>query len=913
MPDPAPGAVPRLFLLDGSALAYRSHFAFAQRPLTGPSGEVVSAIYAFVNSLLKILDQERPTHLAVVFDAKGETFRHQMYRDYKATRPPIPTELKNQLPAIRALVEAFSIPVLEEPGVEADDVIGTLAADAARRGFDVRIVSPDKDFCQLVGERIKLYSQGQRSDVAETIDRDGVRRKFGIGPEQMVDWLALVGDSSDNVPGVERIGEKTASELIVRHGDLDSIYQDLDRVEKSGVRKALAEGRESAYLSRRLVTLHTDLKLPVTIESLSRKEPDLRKVRDLFQRHGFRSLLQRLGEPALPPSSTTARNYELADTEDKLLVWTDRLRKAPLVVVDTETTDIDPLRAELVGISFCAEEGRAGFIPLKFAANLFEASGGERLGRGWEEFRRLLSDEKVRKAGQNIKYDWHVLERHGLDLKGVVFDTMLAHYCVEPSAQSHGIDALSLEYFHHTKIKTTELIGTGKNRRTMDQVPVAQVCEYACEDADYTFRLVAPLKSRMRELEVEQLFETIEMPLLDVLRRMEKAGVSIDFKSLKELGGRLTEASKGLVKEIHVLAGEPFNVNSPRQLAEILFDKLAIHKELGITRLLRTKSGMSTSAEALEPLAAHPLIAKILEYRQIEKLNSTYVEALPRLIHPETGKIHTSFNQSVAATGRLSSSDPNLQNIPVRTTLGREIRRAFRASHPEGTLVSADYSQIELRILAQLAEDEALLDSFRAGLDIHRSTAARIFHLSPEKVGPELRSRAKAINFGIIYGMGAPRLARETGITVKEAQAFIERYFEVFAGVKRYLDHTVEQARSLGYVTTLFGRRRYIPEMSSSDRRVAANARNIAVNTPIQGTAADLIKKAMIRVDQRLREQRLQSQMILQVHDELLFDVVPGESKAVRAIAKESMEGAIDMSVPLRVEIGEGPTWLDAH
>ncbi|MSR46898.1 MAG: DNA polymerase I [Planctomycetes bacterium] len=913
MADPAPKT---LFLVDGAALAYRSHFAFIRNPLVTKRGEIVSAVFGFTSTLLRILERERPSHWAVIFDTSAPTFRHERYPDYKATRQKMPDELVSQLPSLRAVVAALNMAWIEQDGLEADDLIAALSLRAAADGFLVRIVSGDKDFCQLVTPKIALYALPKGEGEPEMTGPDEVPARLGVRAEQVVDYLALMGDASDNVPGVPKVGEKTARELLAQFGSLDQLYARLAEVSKPALQKNLAEHRADAELSRDLVRLSGDHDPRVTLAQLERQPPDPVATRELFQRFEFQSLIERIPDAGAAPAAA-ARNYRVVRGGSELRAALAELRHARIVVVDTETTGLDPRRAELVGISLCGQEGRACYIPFREpGSGLFAAASGKsgiERDEAFAELKALLADPTVRKAGQNSKYDQHILERAGLPLAGLAFDTMVAHYCVAPGAPSHGLDALALQYFKFVKIKTSELIGSGKKQITMDQVDVAKVGEYACEDADYTFRLIAPLEAELAAGKVDSLFAELELPLIDVLRRMEAAGVALDVAALADLTGRCHLRGEELEKQIHVLAGEPFNVKSPQQLAGILYEKLKVHEQLGIKKVPRTETGFSTNAEFLETMEEHPLVAAVLEYRQVEKLRSTYLETLPKLVHPQTGRLHTSFNQAVAATGRLSSSDPNLQNIPIRTPLGREIRRAFISSFAGGTLLSADYSQVELRLLAHLADDEQLRAAFAAGEDVHRRTASLVFGVPIGEVTTELRTRAKAINFGIIYGMGAQRLARETGLKFGEAQAFIERYFGVFAGVRRWLDATVEQARKTGSVSTLLGRTRAIPEIQSEDPRIQANARNVAVNTPIQGTAADLIKRAMLAVDRELAAAKLSSRMILQVHDELVFDVAPGESDAVRALARRCMEGALDLSVRLQVDIGEGATWLDAH
>jgi len=906
-----------LFLIDGAALAYRSHFAFIRNPLVTRRGEVVSALFGFTSTLLRILERERPSHWAVVFDTSAPTFRHERYPDYKATREKMPDELVGQLAGLRELVASLQVAWIERDGLEADDLIAALAQRAAKAGFAVRIVSGDKDFCQLVTPQVQLYVPGKGDAPPELTGPDEVPARLGVRADQVVDYLSLMGDASDNVPGVPKVGEKTARELLEKFGSLDALYSRLDEVAKPALRKNLADHRADALLSRELVRLTGDHDPGMALDDLARRPADPIATRKLFERFEFQSLMERIPDAGAAAAEKTERDYRIARGGDELRAAVAELRGCPLLVVDTETTGLDALRVDLVGISLCGREGRAFYVPFREpGTGLFAAASsksGVEKDPALAELRALLADPAVAKAGQNSKYDQHVLARAGLPLHGLAFDTMVAHYCAAPGAASHSLDSLALHYFQFVKIKTSELIGTGKKQVTMDQVDVAKVAEYACEDADWTFRLVAPLRAELAAGGVEKLFRELELPLIDVLKRMEAAGVALDVAALDELTKRCLARGEELEKKIHEIAGEPFNVKSPQQLAGVLYEKLKVHEQLGIKKVPRTETGFSTNADFLESMEEHPIVAAVLEYRQVEKLRSTYLEVLPKLVNPESGRLHTSFNQAVAATGRLSSSDPNLQNIPIRTPLGREIRRAFKSSFEGGTLISADYSQVELRLLAHLAGDEQLRAAFAADEDVHRRTASLVFGVPIGEVTPELRTRAKAINFGIIYGMGAQRLARETGLKFAEAQAFIERYFGVFGGVRRWLDATVDQARKTGKVTTLLGRVRAIPEIQSDDPRVQANARNVAVNTPIQGTAADLIKLAMLAVDREMAAAKLRSRMILQVHDELVFDVAPGESATVGALARRCMEGALSLSVRLKVDLGEGATWLDAH
>ncbi|MEW6746829.1 MAG: DNA polymerase I [Planctomycetota bacterium] len=900
---------PQLFLIDGSALAYRSHFAFARSPLTTSKGRNVSAVFGFAQALFRLLDKENPTHWAVALDTKEPTFRHRRYAAYKATREKAPEELVEQFPAIRELVEAFRLPIIERPGYEADDLIASVAVRAAREGMNVFLVSGDKDFMQIVSPRIRLYNLTRTGSDVEIQGPDEVVARFGVSPSQIVDLLALMGDASDNIPGVEGIGEKGAATLLQEFGSLDRIYENLPKISRASLRQKLEAGREAALLSRELAVLDLEAARELPLEGLAWSGWDGPRLRQLFTQHEFTMYLSRLGGET---EGEEEHDYAVIRDRRSYEQLLEDLHRADAIVIDTETTSIDPMRAELVGLSFSVRDRQARYLPVNLPEPIFGGDPPD-CQRFLADLKPLLEDRDRPKIGQNIKYDMLVLSRYGVQVRGVSFDTMLASYCVSPGVMRHNLDHLALQYLGIKKIPTSALIGSGKKQITMAEVPIDKVGRYACEDADVTRRLVSLLRNEMRDLEVDRLFAEIEIPLIDVLFDMERTGVRIDADILEEMGREFDRRLQRLTEEIYAEAGEVFNLNSTQQLGAILFEKLRVHERAGIKRPRRTKTGYSTDADVLEALSSHPLAAKLLEYRQIQKLKSTYVEALPRLINPETGRIHTSFNQTVTATGRLSSSDPNLQNIPVRTELGRQIRRAFVPGDPQGVLLSADYSQIELRLLAHLSGDSRLIEAFHRGEDIHRSTAGLIFSVTADKVTPEMRARAKTINFGVIYGMGPQRLSHELGITFAEAQQFITGYFEVFSGVKDYLEGTVARARSNGYVTTLLGRRRRIEEIDSSDPRVRANMRNIAVNTPVQGTAADMIKIAMIRTHRRLAETRLESRMIIQVHDELVFDVVPGETERVRQIVKECMEGALELDVPVVVGLGEGKNWLEAH
>ncbi len=914
----------RLFLIDGSALAYRSHFAMSRDPLINSRGENTSAVYLFLRTLRSLLDRESPTHIAVVFDTREPTFRHRAFADYKATREKMPDDLVRQLPLIRELVEAMGIPLVERPGFEADDVIGTLARRAAADGADVFLVSRDKDFMQLLGDHVRMVDLGRGIGDAQVLGPEAAQERFGVPPEQVIEVLGLMGDSSDNVPGVPGIGEKTARKLIDEYGSIERAIAAAEEGAITGrAGKNLVEFAEQARLSRTLVTIDTDVALDVEAPELQRGEGDQDALRALYGRLEFKDLLDEIEEGE---SDEEARDYRVVGSVEELDALIATLRDAKRFVFDLETTDLDPRAATIVGISFAIEAQAATYVPFNANPSLFggeaeavedgslfppEAAPSDR-DRLLEALRPVFEDPAIAKCGQNVKYDLLVLAHNGIDVRGIAFDTMVAAYLDDPGARQHGLDALALRFLRVRKIATEALIGTGKKQISMAEVPVEQVGEYACEDADITWRLWELFEPRLRELEMAELNRDVEVPLIGVLLRMEQRGIRVDPEPLAAFGDELRADLEALERDLHELAGESFNVLSPKQLQPILYEKLKVHEALGKKRIKRTKTGLSTDQSVLEDLREHPFVEKLLDYRQKSKLLNTYVDALPALIDPDDGRIHTSFNQTVAATGRLSSSNPNLQNIPIRTEIGRRIRSAF-VPREGWHLVSADYSQVELRILAHLSQDEALLDAFRRNADIHRETAARIFDIEPDAVDLEIRSRAKAINFGILYGMGPRRLARDTGITEAEAKAFIAAYFERFPAVKAFLDASLESARKNGYVTTLLHRRRQLPEIRSKDQRVRAQAENIAVNTPIQGTAADLIKVAMVALDRRIDADGLEAALLLQVHDELLFEAPADEVERLKAVVNEEMTGALSLDVPLVVDFGEGTDWRAAH
>ncbi len=912
----------RLHLVDGSGLIFRAHFAFLRRPLTTARGTPVGAVFGFLTTLLALIREEEATHLAVAFDTEKPTFRHERYPEYKAHRPPVPPELIEQFPLVHRLVDALGVAHLEQDGVEADDLIGSLARSAEAEGWEVVIVSADKDFAQLIAPRIRMYVPARGREAARWVDTEAVEEKWGVKPEQFIDFLALTGDASDNIPGVTGVGPKTAASLLQAHGSLDAILGDLDAIASAAVRKKLERDRERALLSRELVTIRTDL-LPFDPSTYPVPDPSARdEFRAFLEEMEFRRLVERwFPDPSAgarqgslldsPPGEVDAAvavadswdsSYQRVNDADQLARIVRRFPggETPLAI-DTETTGLDPLECGLVGLSFAWTPGEAWYVPIA------HEEGGN-LARGEVEhlLGPLLADGALVKAGQNLKFDAHVLRRHGLALGGPLRDTMVASYVRDPGAR-HGLDPLAREFLDHEMVPIERLIGTGKDQLSMAEVPAEKVTPYACEDVDAVVRLLPLLRRQLETIRAWRLFTEVEMPLLPVLVAMEASGITLDRKILDGMAGTLAGEMERQEAEIHRLAEEDFNVNSPKQLQRILFEKLKLKPRR------RTKTGFSTGQEVLEELATeHPLPARILEYRQVAKLRSTYVEALPRLVRGETDRIHATFHQTVAATGRLSSSNPNLQNIPIRAPQGREIRRAFKAARGM-RLVSADYSQIELRILAHLSEDPNLVEAFRQGADIHRATAARVFGVEEEAVDAEMRGRAKVVNFGVLYGMGPQRLAREQGIAVAEASAFIAEYFDKLPGVKAFIDRAIEEARSRGYAETLLGRRRYLPDLQSTRHQARSAAERMAVNTPVQGSAADLIKVAMVRVQALLESAFPAAHLLIQVHDELILEVPEAQTKALEQALEREMTSVLELRVPLRVETGAGKDWYEAH
>ena len=914
---------PRLLVVDGTALAFRAFFAIIG--LTDDQGRPSGALYGFITSLLRVIKSESADLVVIAWDRGEPTFRHLLCEDYKATRERMDEDLAVQLPWMREAVNLLGFSQLDRVGFEADDILASLAVQGSAAGYEVRLCASDKDLAQVVSENVRLCPPPKRNDPIAELGPLEVEEKFGVPPTQMAEWQALVGDSSDNVQGVPGVGPKKATILLKKYGSLAQVLERGPQEEKGKLRENLEANIATATLALELVTLKTDMDLG-ELASFAPREYQQESLLSFCSDHSFNSLRERfVGSNEKDGSSGSAgaavgsssdnpfgdpgdRDYRLVDSPELLEQLRDGLSQSGGFAIDTETTGLDPLRCRLVGISFCWQADCAWYLPLNLDPPLLAADESDPLAF----IAPVLADDTIPKTGQNIKYDAHVLTRAGVPVSGWAFDTMIAH-CLADPLSAHGLDSLALKYLDLTKIPTSEIIGKGKQQTTMDLVPVEDVSRYACEDAHATWLLRQPLAAALKVAEVEDLFTDVEMPLITVLQRMEANGICVDRERLREMEKYLSRRQLELEERIFEISGGPFNLNSPKQLGPILFEKLKVQEQAGIKRLRKTKIGYSTNAATLEKCRGIEVVDLLLEYRHLSKLRGTYVEALPTYINPETSCIHTSYHQSGTSTGRMSSSNPNLQNIPIRTELGREIRRAFIPRRDGWVIMSADYSQIELRIVAHLAGDPELQQAFRDGADVHARTAALVFAVPPEQVNPEMRARAKTINFGLLYGMGPQRLARELKISFGEARDFIEAYFEALPGVRKWLDQTLIQAQENGEVRTLFGRRRPMPELDSSDGRVRASAQNIAVNAPVQGAAADLIKMAMLKVDAAITAANLQAKMMLQVHDELVFDCPVEELEQLSELVRTEMEQVAVLDVPLQVDIGTGPDWASAH
>jgi DNA polymerase-1 len=897
------GEKKRFFIIDGNAYIYRAFYAIED--LSTSTGLPTNAVFGFTRLMLKILLEDKPDYIIVAFDTKGPTFRHEEFAEYKADRPKMPDILSQQIPVIREVIESLNVSILEREGYEADDIIGTLAKKAEAEDMEVVIVTGDKDALQLVTPNIRINPYSFRGYYEEgfMFDEQEVKKRHGVEPGKITDIMGLIGDSIDNIPGVPGIGKKTAPQLIEEFGSLENLLENIDKVKSDSQKKKLKEYADQAFLSKRLATI--DVNVPVQIDFNNCKVIDFDedKLFGLFRRLEFRQFIKELdlgqGKDAKVEYHTILKESELDDLVEKL-------KQQAEISVDTETDSLDPVSSNIVGISLAFKPREAYYIPILH--NYIGAPKQLSIETVIEKLKPVLTDPAIGKIGQNVKFDLQVFKRYGINMERISFDTMLASYVLNPSARGHSLSDLAMQYLGHQMIPIEELIGKGRSQITMDEVDVERSSEYACEDADITLRLKTQLEPELQNYELESVLHEIEIPLIPVLADMELAGIKIDTSYLKELSDDLNKRLDSLTHKIYDLAGEEFNINSTKQLSEVLFEKLSLPTGK------KTKTGYSTNEAEMERLSAagYELPAVILSFRRLSKLKSTYVDALPESINPKTGRVHTFFNQAVTETGRLSSSNPNLQNIPIRTEEGREIRRAFIPGGECNLLLSADYSQIELRMLAHLSGDETLLSAFKNNEDIHSRTAALIFGLPLDQISPDMRRQAKTINFGVIYGMGAYRLSRELGISHSDAQQFIDSYFNTYSGVKSYFDGIVKTARENGYVTTISGRRRRIREINSRNRSVREFAERTAINTPVQGSAADLIKLAMIKISDFFKSSDLKSRLLLQVHDELVFEVEESELDGVKSKVCSIMENAMTLDVPVKVDIGIGKNWLEA-
>ena len=881
----------KLFLIDGNSYCYRAYYAIKE--LRNSKGQPTNAIYGFVLMLKKLMSSQSPDYMAVAFDLKGPTFRHKKFKEYKIKRKPMPDDLVSQMPLIKDMVRAYNIPIFEKEGFEADDVLATIARKAAKKDIEVYIVTGDKDILQLIDENIKVCSTHKEGLV---YDKENVKERFsGLGPESITDFMALAGDQSDNIPGVRGIGEKTAIELIKEFHDIDNLYKNLDSVKSDSRKKILADGEESARMSKELAIIDADVPIEVDIESMQMEAPDSKNLLGLFKAFEFRTLAKEIA--GNDSGIRRKASYETIVNKEEFDKFLKELKKQKEFVLDFETTSPNPLEAVPIGLSFCWKPGSAHYVALN--------GEGVELKYAFKALKSILEDEKIRKIGQNIKYEKLILSNYGIELKGIYFDTMIASYLLNPSKMNHNLDDLAFEHLDHKMISMSDLVGTGKKKIGMDQVPLEKVSEYSCEDSDATLRLKEIFEKELFDKELDELFKKIELPLVGVLSEMERHGVKIDARLLKKTSVEIEKELEDLVTSIYKIAGKEFNINSPKQLSQILF------VDLQLPVIKKTKTGYSTDVGVLQSLALeHPLPKEILRYRELSKLKSTYVDALPEMVNPRTGRLHTSFNQTVTATGRLSSSNPNLQNIPIKTEQGRLVRKAFIAE--KGNLIlSCDYSQIELRILAHLSGDEELVSAFEKDKDVHVHTASLIFDVEEKDVSPEQRSTAKTVNFGIVYGISAFGLSRSLQTDPASAQLFIDSYFERYPRVKLYMEDKIEEARDAGYVTTLFNRRRYIPEINTGSVREQQQAERIAINAPIQGSAADLIKIAMIDIHDEIKKKGLSSIMTLQVHDELVFEVPEKEMKLMQDLVKTRMEQAVKLAVPVKVSVKYGKNWME--
>jgi DNA polymerase I len=919
----------KFVIIDAMALAYRAYFAFINRPLSNSKGEPTSAIYGFLNQLIKVYEDQKPDYLAVAFDSKEKTFRHEKYEAYKSSRQAMPEDMIPQLQRIKDIVIALNIPLYIKPGFEADDIVGTAVKKAEELGLLSFAITPDKDYFQLITEKTKVVRPGKMSDEAVLYDKQKVIDELGFEPKFMVDYLALIGDSSDDIPGVAGIGPKGAVPLIEKFGTLENIYKHIDEIDKAGIKKKLEADKENAFLSKDLATIHCEVPIEFDFEHAKFSDPDYEKLKEILFELEFKTIYAKLlkifqGNPNEEVKVDDLKNesiksfnkddvkYQLIVKENEARKLAARLLESTLFVFDTETDGLNTFEVKLAGASFSLKLGEAYFIatnPFEKEGGLFENNLNDRLSVSTfvKIFKKVFENAEIKKVCQNGKYDIAVLRSLGIEVKNFYFDTMLASYILDPD-QKHNMDDLSEKYLNYSPISISTLIGEKKDPAKIFEAEVTSLSNYAAEDADVTYRLYEKLDRELKKEGIEKVGYDIEFPLVPVLQEMENEGVKIDVAALRSFSKDLQILIDNYTSEIYRSAGSEFNINSPKQLQEILFTKLNL--ETG----RKTKTGFSTDARALENLRGeHEIIEHILNFRQASKLKSSYADALPNIINKKTGRIHTTFNQTIASTGRLSSIDPNLQNIPIRTEMGKEIRRAFVPRDKDHIILSADYSQIELRIMASICGDEALIKAFNEGEDIHRSTAALVFQVNPKDVTADMRRKAKEVNFGILYGIGAFGLKTRLGVTQTHAKEIIDTYFKTFKRVREFMDSSVRFAQEKGYAETLMKRRRFLKNINSNNRVVRQFEERVAINMPIQGTAADMIKLAMIKIHDELKKRKTKTKMILQVHDELVFDAHKSEVKELLPVIKNLMETSLPLKVPILVETGTGENWLDAH
>ncbi|MCL1865641.1 MAG: DNA polymerase I [Spirochaetes bacterium] len=900
----------KLFILDGHALCYRAYYAFIKSPLTNSQGQNTSAIFGFAKMLIKLISEQSPDYLAVAFDPPQKSFRFKLYEEYKANRQKMPDDMRSQIGEIKNMVKTLGIAMLEHPDYEADDILGTIAEKFSSSELEIYIVTGDKDAYQLVNDNVLIYANTKGISEYEIYDKNGIFEKKGITPEQVIDYMALTGDQSDNVPGVKGIGEKTALKLITEFGSLEKIYDNVDSI-KGKTGEILKTHKDMAFLSRELVTIKRDVPLEIILKDMSFHEINPKTAAEYFNDIEMASIAkdfikndeQIIHEKEIIPDNE--KNYKIIKDEKDLTKMINEIKQAGLVSLDTETDSLHPVEANLIGMSFSIEANSGWFLPLQnrglFSGDYLDPSISLPL------IKPVIEDDKIKKIGQNLKFDLLVLKGSGIELRGIYFDTMIASYLLNPSERRHNMDDLAAQYLNYKTISFKELVGAGKNAVPITEVPLEKLAEYAIEDADITFRLYKLFKSKLDEENLTNLFETIEMPLLPVLADMEYTGVKINTSNFEKMKETITEKIQDVEKKIYSQAGQEFNINSTKELSAILFDKLKLKTAK------KTKTGFSTDIQVLEALkGSHEIIDSLIAYRTLSKLHNTYIDSLPKLISRKTGRIHTSYNQTVTATGRLSSSDPNLQNIPIRDEFGGQIRKGF-VPEKDYLLMSADYSQIELRLAAHYSDDKNMKSAFKDKIDIHNMTASSAFGASIDAITPDMRRQAKIINFATIYGVSPYGLSQQAEITVKEAAEFIKRYFETYPGFKSYIETTIDFAKKHGYVQTLMGRKRPVPEINSTTSFRREGAERIAINTPIQGTSADMIKIAMIKIADEIKKKKLKSRMIMQVHDELVFEVHEDEIEIMKATVKDIMENALKLNVPIVVDIGIGKSWNEAH